>query len=77
MDEEPILILKSIEPVTASIAKAPPGQGTRVGMEYFAGMRENEIAGALGVTDRAGRCDRRKARAFQVPCSATPRAGGG
>jgi RNA polymerase sigma factor (TIGR02999 family) len=35
-----------------------------VEMRYFAGMTENEIAGALGVTDRTVRRDWEKARLF-------------
>lgn len=73
MDEKPLLILKSIEPVTPSIAKARSGPGTRLGMGYFAGMRASEIANAPEVADRAIRRDRRKARAFLVP---QPLAGG-
>lgn len=76
MNEEPILILKSIESITASIAQARSGLGMRVAMGYFAGMRESEIADAPAITDRAVRRDRRKARAFLVPRSTTPLAGG-
>lgn len=56
----------AIDAALERLAKLDPRLAQLVEMRYFAGLDEDEIAFALGVTERTLRRDWRKARAFLV-----------
>jgi RNA polymerase sigma factor (sigma-70 family) len=51
-----------VDRALADLAALEPRLARVVEMRYFAGMKESEIAAALGVTDRTVRRDWEKAR---------------
>ena len=56
--------LLAIDQALDRLAEADPRLGLLVELRYFGGMTDEEVAQALGVTDRTVRRDWRRARAF-------------